>query len=413
LAACRLDLNQLYALGLAIGRLTRDDPDVVRLGVLSNGTTDLLLPALATSALRHGVWADVIGTAFDQVAPAAFDPQSEFNQQHCRFVLLAVDHRGLPLTPSPGDRARADAAVACAVEYIYSIRNALVSASGCAVIFQTIPQVSESLFGSLERLVPGTPQWLIAQYNQELRSRIASSSDLLLDAATLAEMLGLGQWHDPVQWTLGKFSMGHGCIPLYADWVGRILGAARGKARKCLVLDLDNTLWGGVIGDDGLTGIVLGNGSPRGEAYLKVQQTALALRERGVVLAVSSKNEDDVARSPFRAHPEMLLKERDVAVFQANWQDKASNLKAVAQTLNIGLDSLVLLDDNPVERAQVREALPQVAVPELPDDPAFYAQTFSRRGTLNPLPLPMTIANARANISRTPSALTRLERRLI
>ena len=162
--------------------------------------------------------------------------------------------------------------------------------------------------------------------------------------------------------------------------MGRLLGAARGKARKCLVLDLDNTLWGGVIGDDGLTGIVLGNGSPLGEAYLKVQQTALALRERGVVLAVSSKNDDHIARGPFRAHPEMILKEQHVAVFQANWQDKASNLKAIAQTLNIGVDSLVLLDDNPVERAQVREALPEVAVPELPDDPAFYAQTLLAAG---------------------------------
>lgn len=117
-----------------------------------------------------------------------------------------------------------------------------------------------------------------------------------------------------------------------------------------------------------------------GEAYLKVQQTALALRERGVVLAVSSKNDDNVARSAFRAHPEMLLKEQDIAVFQANWQDKASNLKAIAQALNIGLNSLVFLDDNPVERAQVREALPEVAVPELPDDPAFYAQTLLAAG---------------------------------
>ena len=380
LAAVRLDFNQLHALGLAIGRLTPDDREVVRLGVLSNGTADLLLPALVASALRHGVWTEAIGTAFAQVAPAAFDPQSEFNQRRCHFVLLAVDHRGLPLTTCPGDRARADAAVASAVEYIYSIRTALEAASGCTVIFQTIPQVGESVFGSLERLLPGTLQGLIAQYNQELRSRIAGSSDLLLDLAALAELLGLGQWHDPVQWTLGKFSMAHACVPLYADWVGRLLGAARGKARKCLVLDLDNTLWGGVIGDDGLANLVLGNGSPLGEAYLKVQQTALALRERGVVLAVSSKNDDNVARSPFRAHPEMVLKEQDIAVFQANWQDKASNLEAIAQTLNIGLDSLVLLDDNPVERAQVREALPEVAVPELPDDPAFYAQTLLAAG---------------------------------
>jgi FkbH-like protein len=350
------------------------------LGVLSNGTVDLLLPTLVASALRHGVWTEAVGTAFGQVAPAAFDPQSEFNQRGCHFVLLAVDHRGLPLSPTPGDRARAEATVSSAIDYVYSIRNAVHSASGGTVIFQTLPQVSDNTFGSLERLIPGTLQWLIAQYNQELRSRIAGSPDLLLDAAALAELLGLAQWHDPVQWTLGKFPLAHASVPLYADWVGRLLGAVRGKARKCLVLDLDNTLWGGVIGDDGLTGIVLGNGSPLGESYLKLQQTALALRERGVVLAVSSKNDDQVARGPFRSHPEMVLNEQHIAVFQANWQDKASNLKAIAQSLNIGVDSLVLLDDNPVERAQVREALPDVGVPELPEDPAFYAQTLLAAG---------------------------------
>ena len=188
LAAGRLDLNQLHALGQAIGRLTADTSEVVRLGVLSNGTTDLLLPALAASALRHGVWTEVVSTAFDQVAPAALDAQSEFNQRRCHFVVLAVDHRGLPLTPSPGDRIRADATVSSAIEYIYSIGNALESASGCTVIFQTLPQVGDSAFGSMERLIPGTLQWLIAQYNQELRSRIAGSSDLLLDVAALAEL---------------------------------------------------------------------------------------------------------------------------------------------------------------------------------------------------------------------------------
>jgi len=380
LAAVRLDFNQLHSLGKAVRRLTADDHDLVRLGVLSNGTIELLLPIMVASALRHGVWIEAVGTAFSQVAAEALDAQSDFNQRRCHYVLLAVDHRGLPMTASPGDRGRADATVVAAVEYIDSIRDAVKSASGCTVILQTVPQVSDSVFGSLERLVPGTLQWLIDQYNRELRSRIAGSSDLLLDVAGLAELVGVTQWHDPVQWMLGKFPFAHACVPLYAEWVGRLLGAARGKARKCLVLDLDNTLWGGVIGDDGMDGLVLGNGSPGGEAYLEIQQTALALRERGIILAVSSKNDDAIARGVFRAHPEMLLKEQHLAVFQANWEDKASNLRAIAQTLNIGLDSLVLLDDNPAERAQVREALPDVAVPELPDDPARYAQTLLAAG---------------------------------
>jgi FkbH-like protein len=380
LAEYRLNGNLLYTLGKTIARLAAADPDVIRLGVLSNGTVDLLLPTLTASALRHGVWMRTIGTVFDQVAPEALDPASEINRAQCHFVLLSIDHRGLHLTPTPGDSGRARATVDAALLYIDSIRHALRAASGCTVIVQTAPQLADSLFGSLERDVAGTRQWLIDHYNRELRVRVGNSSDLLLDTAVLAESVGLVQWHDPVLWTLGKFPFAHAIVPLYADWVGRLIAAARGKARKCLVLDLDNTLWGGVVGDEGLAGIVLGNGSPAGEAYLNIQQTVLALRERGIVLAVSSKNDDDVARSVFRSHPEMLLREEHITVFQANWQDKASNLKAIAETLNIGIDALVLLDDNPAERAQVREALPAIAVPELPADPAFYAETLLAAG---------------------------------
>jgi FkbH-like protein len=146
------------------------------------------------------------------------------------------------------------------------------------------------------------------------------------------------------------------------------------------VLDLDNTVWGGVVGDDGLEGILIGQGDATGEAHLEVQRVALALRDRGIVLAVSSKNNDDVARKPFKEHREMLLKEDHLAVFQANWSDKASNITAIAEELALGLESLVFLDDNPAERNIVRRTLPQVAVPELPADPAYFARVLLASG---------------------------------
>ena len=139
-------------------------------------------------------------------------------------------------------------------------------------------------------------------------------------------------------------------------------------------------MWGGIIGDDGIEGIVLGQGNATGEAYLEVQRTALALRDRGVVLAVSSKNDDATARLPFRGHTEMLLQEDHIAVFQANWDDKATNIAAIASALSLGTDAMVFLDDNPVERGLIRKSLPEVAVPELPPDPAYYARTLSAAG---------------------------------
>ena len=159
-----------------------------------------------------------------------------------------------------------------------------------------------------------------------------------------------------------------------------MLGALRGRSSKCLVLDLDNTLWGGVIGDDGLDGIVLGQGNAVGEAFVAFQSFAKRLSERGIILAVCSKNDPEIAASAFRLHPEMVLKLGDIAAFVANWQDKPANLRAIARTLNIGLDSLVFFDDNPAEREIVRQNIPEVAVPEVPAEVTGFARCLAEGG---------------------------------
>jgi FkbH-like protein len=156
--------------------------------------------------------------------------------------------------------------------------------------------------------------------------------------------------------------------------------AARGLSRKCLVLDLDNTLWGGVIGDDGLEGIRLGQGSAEGEAYAAFQHYVKRLSERGIVLAVSSKNDPAIAAEAFERHPEMVLRRSDIAVFEANWGNKPAALQRIAHKLKFSLDALVFFDDNPAERDLVRRSLPEVAVPEAPDAPESFAQCLADSG---------------------------------
>ena len=182
------------------------------------------------------------------------------------------------------------------------------------------------------------------------------------------------------RWLQGKMEIAPQAAPMYGDLLARVIAAQRGLSKKCLVLDLDNTLWGGVIGDDGMEGIVLGEGNASGEAYLALQRYARQLRERGVILAVCSRNNPEVAQAVFRDHPEMVLRLTDIAAFVANWEDKATNLVSIARQLNIGIDSLVFVDDNPAERARIRESLPMVAVPELPDDAALYVRCVARAG---------------------------------
>ena len=383
LAATRLQPRQSAALGRAIARLRVSGVDLgplsgFRLGMLASATYDLALDGLPAAAARHGVLVDIVRSPYGQVMQQALDPASEINAAGLDAVLVAVDHRWLGLE-RPNFAEPAAARAAAAVERLRAVVSGLM-AHGAAPIFQTIPAPSEMLFGSFDRRAGGTVRAAIDEANRQIVALSKEAGGYLLDLAALAERVGADHWFDPLQWAAYKLPFAAECVPAWAEMVGRLLGAIRGKSRKCLVLDLDNTVWGGVVGDDGLGGIVIGQGGALAESFLAVQQAALDLRQRGIMLAVCSKNEEAVARAPFRDHPEMLLREDHIVVFQANWLDKATNLEAIAAALNIGLDALVLLDDNPAERAYVRAALPAVAVPELPDDPAWFAWTLGAAG---------------------------------
>jgi FkbH-like protein len=385
LACHALDLNQLTKLAKMIGRAQIEGKTLApltsfRLALLSNSTIDLIVPALVASAARRGFCLEVVTHSYDQVAQEAFTPESKVNSSKPDAVLLALDYRALPLKAALGDIRASSGIVQGAIGYLRALRDAIKANSSAVCIFQSFAPPVESLFGNLDSALPGTLRRIIDSINSELREFIMSSGDILLDVAGLAETVGLATWHNPQQWNMAKFSFSEEFVPLYTDHVARVVAAIRGKSGKVLILDLDNTIWGGVIGDDGLEGIRIAQGDAVGEAHLAVQRLALELRNRGIVLAVCSKNTDEVARIPFEKHPEMLLKLEHIAVFQANWNDKATNIQAIADELSLGLDSLVFLDDNAAERALVRRLLPQVAVPELPEDPAYFARTLAAGG---------------------------------
>jgi len=379
LAGHSLEINQLIQLDRALDKAD-PSPDgtlsPVRLAYLSDATTDYIAPAIAGSALRHGIHAKLWRPDFGLSLPSLLQERGELAGFAPELVLLAFDHRALGLNRHTYEAdAAVDNAIATA-ELMLDRARAL----GAQAIAATIAAPPEPWCGHLDRRVPGSVTAQIAAFNDRLTALVEAKGAILFDVAGLAETVGRARWHNPVQWNGAKQPFDLDLVPLYADHVARILGAVRGRSRKCLVLDLDNTLWGGIIGDDGLEGIALGSGSPRGEAHHAIQNYALALKARGIVLAICSKNEEDAARLPFTGHPEMLIKEADVAVFVANWEDKATNLARIAKTLNIGTDALVFLDDNPAERARVRQMLPEVAVPEVPEDPAWYPAALAQAG---------------------------------
>ena len=384
LAKYALDENQLRRLSkkastLAVPSEPTASLKTLKMGIVSNSTTKLAVPALVGTALRYGISLHVYEAEFNQVAQEAFSTDSAFRNLNLDVILVAIDHNGLPFTSCPGDEDVAKANIQDSLKYLNNVLFGLKSKTDAQIILQNIASPSEMMFGSFERQLPGTLSSFVSGINRGL-DLLKDPRVVILDVAGLSANIGLSNWHSPTLWNMAKISFSQRYMPIYADYVCRILAAQLGKSRRCLVLDLDNTLWGGVIGDDGLEGILIGNAGATAEAHSHIQQTALILRERGVVLAVCSKNEDAIARMPFKDHPDMLLREEHIAVFQANWSDKASNIRAISEALSLGLESIVFLDDNPAERKQVRDELPEVAVPELPSDPALYVSILLAAG---------------------------------
>src|SRR6516162_5218964 len=384
LAAHRLGLLETVQLDRAFGRLGLTEAPgflPIRLAVLASSTVDHLSPAIRVAGLRRRLLIDVHSGGFGQYRQDLLDPTSSLYQSPPQAMLFSLTAReaiaSVPLTASA---AEVDETIARFIDELRSFwRKAREICKG-VIIQQTFVDITESVLGSYDCFVPGAPARVVSRLNDRLCEAARQDGVLLLDVAGASQRDGLNAWFDAGYWLQGKLEIAPQAAPLFGDMVTRILAAQRGLSKKCLVLDLDNTLWGGVIGDDGIEGIVLGEGSAAGEAHLALQHYAKRLKERGVVLAVCSKNDPGIAEAVFHDHPEMVLRRSDIAAFLANWDDKAKNLKAIATRLNIGIDSLVFVDDNPVERARVRQSLPMVAVPELPEDAAQYVRCLADAG---------------------------------
>ncbi len=344
----------------------------MRLALLASSTIDHLIPVLQTAALRKGLLLDCYTGEYNQYRQELLNPSSKLYAFHPDVVLLALDTPALswplPLNASAADAEQLIQTQVKEGAHLWS----LAQKAGTTVIQQTrvIPPVQ--FLGHGDSQVPATPVALTQRLNDAVRRAASEQGVHLLDIDSLAANVGKYLWCDAPLWYHAKQAITPAFAPLYAEHVSRLLGALRGVSAKCLVLDLDNTLWGGVIGDDGLEQIELGQGTGVGEAFQAFQTYLKGLKDRGVLLAVCSKNEAKTARAPFEKHPEMKLHLADFSAFVANWEDKATNLRAIATSLNISLDSLVFFDDNPAERAMIRQNLPPVTVPEVPDDPADF-----------------------------------------
>ena len=353
----------------------------IRLAILASSTVTHLLPGLRVAALRRGLWMQTYVAAYNQYVQVLLEPPAALTAFAPTEVLLAFDgpHMTLGLDPLADGVAVAalrDEKLAQLERIWRMCRDRFAG----PIIQQAILPIFDPLLGGNEHRLAGSPQRFVASLNEAMRNAATPADVDILAVDERCARHGLDAWYEPMLWLKAKQEIAPGAAPLYGDLAARIIAARQGRSFKALVFDLDNTLWGGVIGDDGLNGIVVGQGSATGESFLALQAYAKELSRRGIILAVCSKNDLANALLPFKEHPDMILREGDISAFVANWDDKALNLRRIAAELNIGLDSLVFVDDNPFERNLVRAELPMVAVPEMPEEPALVARCVADAG---------------------------------
>jgi FkbH-like protein len=349
-----------------------------RIAILGSTTTTQIAAFIDLFLFAQNIDAEIYEAPYGLLRQEILDPSSDLYAFKPDFVFLATTRRDLGAPPAASDTPeQVQAAIDAAVGEWLGLWRTLYDRLGCQIIQNNFDAPPWRVFGNLEASQPGAPGNFVDCVNRDLANS-APGWVSVHDLDGLAASIGRWNWGDERFFHLAKLPCAPEHLSIYAHRIAALIGARLGRSRKCLVLDLDNTLWGGVIGDDGLAGINIGQGDAVGEAFVAFQRYARSLAERGVILAVCSKNEDANAREPFLKHSEMVLKLDDISCFVANWEDKAANPRRIAQDLNIGLDSLVFVDDNPAERALVRQLLPEVAVPEIPADPADYVRAVDQ-----------------------------------
>lgn len=349
-----------------------------RVAILCSFNLDLLPRALAKAATAAGVGVESYLSGYGQWEADVVDAGSKLYAFAPTTTALFLDAEDaipvLSADGTPTTLADAEARGMAAWQRAAGAIRALLERTTGTVLVHTLAAPPRSGLGLLEGNAGYSHTAALAAYNRELRALAARESRVhVLDYGALVADHGWSRWHDARLWHVGRMRLASASLPILARAYARYLAALHTPRRKCLVLDLDNTLWGGVIGEDGMGGIQIGH-TGVGLAFREFQLAILALYRRGVILALASKNNPDDALAAIASHPDMVLRPEHFAATEIHWQDKASSVRRLAERLNIGLDSLVFWDDSELERGMMRDQVPEVLVVDVPADPSDYAR---------------------------------------
>ena len=346
----------------------------IKVALLGDTATQFLKQALRGTGFEQGIDLDIWEADFNQIERQVFDPSSELFEFNPEIIIIFHSAHKLLDKYNKLKLTLQNSLANTQLELVSNIVITINSQLKSKIIYYNYTEINDSVFGNYANKIESSFLFQIRKLNFELMVfATKQSSFYICDISSIQNHSGKINLFQPSIYINTEMVLKIDILPEVAKKTTDLIGAMTGSFKKCLILDLDNTMWGGVIGDDGLENIQLGN-LGIGKSFTEFQYWIKKLKNRGIILAVCSKNTESIAKEPFEKHPDMVLRLDDIAVFVANWENKADNIRQIQSILNIGFDSMVFLDDNPFERNIVRENINGITVPELPEDPADYLE---------------------------------------
>ncbi len=344
----------------------------IRVALLGDTATQFLAVAIRGMCIEYGFRATFFEAEYNQIEHQIMQTSSEFHVFHAEIVVVFQSTHKLLTKYGLSDPAEREGLAQERLQFVDQLCQTLHKSK---IIYYNYPEIDDNVWGSFASKVECSFIYQLRKLNYELMNRAIEYPNLYIcDIASIQSRIGRNIMFQPSIYMNTEMVLSIDALPEIAMRTVDIICAIKGKMKKCIILDLDNTVWGGVIGDDGLEHIQLGHNLGIGKAFSEFQLWVKKLKQRGIIIAICSKNTESIAKEPFEKHPDMILRLDDIAVFMANWNNKVDNIRHIRDILNIGFDAMVFLDDNPFERNMVRQNIQEITVPELPEDPADYVE---------------------------------------
>jgi len=347
---------------------------IIKVAFLGDTPTQFLIQATRGYGYDFNLDLNIWEADYNQIERQVFDLTSELYVFEPKIIVIFQSSHKLLIKYNKLKQEEHINLANKEIELIGNIYSTISQKLGCKIIYYNYSEINDAIYGNYANKINSSFLFQLRKLNYDLMIFSSGKPNLYLcDLSTIQNQTGKSVFFQPSIYVNTEMILSIDVLPKVAKITVDLINNLAGKFKKCIILDLDNTMWGGVIGDDGVENIQIGS-LGIGKAFTEFQYWVKKLKNRGIIVAICSKNTESIAKEPFDKHRDMILTLDDIAIFIANWENKADNIRQIQRILNIGFDSMVFLDDNPFERNIVRESIPGICVPELPEDPADYLE---------------------------------------